>query len=173
MRIATTVKKAAQRVQRAYAGDEDRPIGGYLVVMGVYGSLAGGLVLVGKATGVRLPGRWTLGDVAMLGVATFKASRLLSKDAVTSALRAPFTKFEGPAGDGEVNESVRGTGVQHALGELLICPFCISVWVGSALGAGMVFVPRLTRLAAFLLTAFAGSDALHLIYDTAKQRVEG
>jgi hypothetical protein len=169
MSIATTVKKASHRVQQAYAGGEERPLGGYLALMGAYGGIATGLVALGKATGVRLPARWTLGDAAMLGVATFKASRLLTKDAVTSPLRAPFTKFEGSAGDGEVNESVRGTGVQHAVGEMLSCPFCLSVWVGGALGAGMVFLPRLTRLAALVLTAFAGSDALHLAYDKAKQ----
>jgi hypothetical protein len=169
MNLTETVKKAAHRIQQEYAGGEDRPLGGYLAVMGVYGGVASGLVLLGKATGVRLPSRWTLGDAAMLAVATFKASRLLTKDAVTSPLRAPFTKFEGAAGDGEVNESVRGTGAQHAVGELLTCPFCISVWVGGALGAGMVFLPRLTRLAALVLTAFAGSDVLQLAYDKAKQ----
>ncbi|TDQ00949.1 DUF1360 domain-containing protein [Labedaea rhizosphaerae] len=173
MGIAERVKKAAHQVQQAYAGSEERPLGGYLAVMGAYGGVATGLVALGKATGARLPDRWTVGDAAMLGVATFKASRLLTKDAVTSPLRAPFTKFEGPAGDGEVNESVRGTGVQHAVGELLVCPFCTNVWVGGALGAGMVFVPRLTRLATLVLTAFAAADALHLAYDKAKQSVEG
>jgi hypothetical protein len=169
MSIAERVKKAAHRIQQDYAGGEDRPLGGYVAVMGIYGGVAGGLVALGKATGVRLPVRWTFGDVAMLSVATFKASRLLTKDAVTSPLRAPFTRFEEAAGDGEVNESVRGTGVRHAVGELVSCPFCFSVWVGGALGAGMVFVPRLTRLAMLVLTACAASDALHLAYDKAKQ----
>lgn len=172
MSIGTSLKKTARRIQRGYAGDADRPLGGYVVVMGLYGGVAGGLTLLGRATGVRLPVRWTLGDAVLLGTATFKASRLLTKDAVTSPLRAPFTRFEGPAGDGEVNESVRGTGVRHAVGELVTCPFCLSVWVGSALGAGMVFLPRLTRWASLVLAAFAGSDALHLIYDTAKQRTQ-
>ena len=38
------------------------------------------------------------------GPATRKVSRLLAKDKVTSALRAPFTRFLDPAGHGELEE---------------------------------------------------------------------
>lgn len=69
---------------------------------------------------------------------------------------------------GEVNESVRGTGVQHAVGELLSCPFCLAVWISGGLTAGLVLAPRATRLVMTALTAVAGSDAIQLVYDRAK-----
>jgi len=161
-----------ERVHRRYAGSDERPLGGYLAVLGAYAATAAGLAALGRVLGVRLPQRWGLGDTALLSAATFKASRLLSKDAVASPLRAPFTRYEGPAGEGELNESVRGDGAQHAAGELLSCPFCLSVWIATGLGAGMVFAPKTTRLVATVLTAVAGSDALHLLYDHGKKFAE-
>ena len=88
---------------------------------------------------------------------------------VTSPLRAPFTHYEEPAGDGELNESVRGHGVRHAVGELISCPFCLAVWIATALTGGMVLAPRLTRAACVVMTAVAAADTLQLGYDAAKQ----
>lgn len=100
-----TVAEKAKRVQRRYAGDADRPLGGYVAAMGAYSALVGGLTLLGRAVGARLPERFGAGDTVLLGAAMFKAGRLLAKDAVTSPLRAPFTRFEEPAGDvGRVGE---------------------------------------------------------------------
>lgn len=66
-------------------------------------------------------------------------------------------------------ESARGQGAQHAAGELISCPFCLAVWTGTALTAGMVFAPRATRLGCTVLTAVTASDALQLAYDGGKQ----
>jgi hypothetical protein len=109
------------------------------------------------------------GDVVLLAIATHKLSRLLAKDAVTSPLRAPFTHFEGPAGEAELNESPRGHGVQHAVGELVTCPFCLAVWISGGLAASLVLAPRLTRLVMATATAVAASDFLQLAYDSGKK----
>ncbi len=156
-----------RRVKQQYQGDEERPLGGYLAVLGVYGSVTGALALLAKARRITPPNP-TITDTALLSLATYKLSRLLTKDAVTSPLRAPFTRYEKPAGDGELMESVRGQGVQHAAGEMITCPFCLAVWVATALSAGLVFAPRLTRLVCVTLTAVAVSDGLQLVYDNAK-----
>src|SRR6266568_6180594 len=50
--------------------------------------------------------------------------RLITKDPVTSPLRAPFTVFEGQEGQAELKEEVRGHGARKAVGELVTCPFC-------------------------------------------------
>lgn len=156
-------------VQTAYQGEEDRPLGGFLTLMGVYGSAVGAAGLIGRARGARLPPEVTARDLTLLVLATHKATRLLAKDAVTSPFRAPFTTFAGPAGDGEVMEEVRGEGLRHSVGELLTCPFCLSVWVASALVAGHVLAPALTRTVTTTLTVVFGSDVVHLLYDAAKQ----
>jgi len=148
---------------------EDRPLPGYLVAIGGYATLAGVLAVAGRLTGARLPERFSLGDTALMSVATHKASRLLTKEAVTSPLRAPFTRYEEPAGHAEVNESARSDHpARHTIGELLTCPFCAGVWIASGLTAGMVFAPRLTRLVSTALTAVAVSDVLNLGYDRLK-----
>ena len=163
------------RAVQAYArnaGDE-RPLKGYATVMTIFGAAAGGVAGVARLTGRRLPERPAAADLALLAVSTHKLSRLLTKDAITSPLRAPVARFEGPAGEAELNESPRGHGVQHALGELLTCPFCTGVWVASGLAAGLVFAPRLTRFGMGVATAVAGSDFLHLAYDAAKKASGG
>ena len=160
--------RVRDRIQAAYAHGHERPLTGYLTVLGTYASVFGLLGAAARLGRVRVPERIGFADTALLTVATHKASRLLAKDSVTSPLRAPFTRYEEPAGEGEVTESVRGHGARHAVGELMTCPFCLSVWVASGLAAGLVFAPRPTRLALSTLTAIAGSDALQLVYDRAK-----
>jgi hypothetical protein len=162
-------RELVSRTIRRYQGDAERPVRGYAVVLGTYAAIVSALGLVGRARGVRLPPRITVADTFLLGVATHKASRLLTKDAVSSPLRAPFARFEEETGMGEVNEAIRGQGVQHAAGELATCPFCAAVWVATGLTTGLVFAPRLTRLVASMLTAVATSDTLQIGYDAARE----
>lgn len=157
------------RIQQAYEAGEERPLGGYLAALGGYAGIAGVLAGVAALRGKRLPDRFTAGDVALLSIATHKLSRLVAKDAVFSPLRAPFTRYQEPAGDGELNEEVRGQGLRHAVGELITCPFCMAVWVSTMLVGGRVLLPRLTRTVEVIMTAVAGSDMLQLCYDAAKQ----
>jgi hypothetical protein len=159
---------------RAYARNapDERPLRGYATVLGVFAAAAGAVAGAARLTGRRLPERPSPGDVALLAVATHKISRLITKDAVTSPIRAPFTQFEAAAGEAELNESPRGHGARHALGELLTCPFCTGVWVAGGLAAGLVFAPRLTRFGMGVAGAVAGSDFLHLAYDAAKKLAE-
>lgn len=162
------------RLRRAYAPHEHRPLDGYLVAMGAFGVLAGSLAVAAKLTGRSVPQRPANADVVLISIATHKLSRLLTKDAVTSPLRAPFTRYTEPGGAGEVNEEVRddGSPVRHALGELVTCPFCLAVWVAAGLTGGLVLAPRLTRLAATALTATAASDFLQMAYSIVKEAAE-
>jgi hypothetical protein len=159
--------------ETGYAPGAGRPLRGYLNVIGVYGTVVGGLAALARLTGRRPPRHIRPMDVALVGIATHKLSRLLTKDAVTSPLRAPFTRYVEPAGDAELNERPRGTGTQHAVGELVSCPFCTDVWVATGLAGGLVFAPRLTRLVALAATAVATADFLHLGYDAAKRAASG
>ena len=165
----TSLATRLHAIHTTYQGEEDRPLGGFLALMGIYGSAVGAAGLLIRAQGAQLPPTPSAKDLTLLIIATHKATRLLAKDAVTSPLRAPFTTFTGPAGDGEVMEEVRGAGWRHAVGELVTCPFCLSVWVASAFVAGGVLAPALTRTVTTTLTAVFGSDVVHLLYDAAKQ----
>lgn len=162
------VRRRLLRLRREYAPGEPLPLTGYLVSGGAYAALVAGLAIAVRRTGRTLPEQLAVMDLVLISVATHKLSRLLAKDSITSPLRAPFTRFEKPAGEAELVEQVRGQGTWHAMGELISCPFCLAVWVSTVLTAGLVLAPRLTRLVAAGLTAVAISDFLQLGYAAAK-----
>ena len=76
----------------AEQASDERPLAGYAVVMTTYAGVAAALAGLAQLTGKRLPDRPAAADVALLAVSTHKISRLLTKDAVTSPLRAPVAK---------------------------------------------------------------------------------
>jgi hypothetical protein len=163
-----------QQVQQQYAHGEPRPLKGYLALMGAYGVVGGGLVALSRARGPEERLRW--GDVARLAVATARLSRLLTKDSVTSPLRAPLTRYAGHGQPGEVNEEVAGWGrerpLPHAVAEFVTCPFCMAQWVATGLVTAHLLAPRTTRLVADILVTAAGADVLQ--YATASlEHLEG
>jgi hypothetical protein len=149
------------------AGDE-RPLGGYVLLLGVYGALTSAAVLAvrRRGTAVERPGA---ADLALLTAATFRISRTIAKDAVLAPVRAPFATFQGPGGPGEVMEAPRPGHVRHAVGELLTCPFCMTQWVGTAGLLGLALAPRVTRWVTSGMTAVAAADALHFAYARLQQ----
>ena len=164
------VVRKAQAQADAYRDGEDRPLGGYVVVMAAFAALLSGAAGLAFATGRKLPSGLGPWDVALLAAGTHKLSRTLSKDAVTSPLRAPFTRYKETGGPAEVMEEVRFSGgLRHSIGELITCPFCLDVWIAGGFSVGLVFAPRLTRLIAAALTAITGADFLHLFYAKAQE----
>ena len=132
------------------------------------------VVSVAAVTGVaveqgRLPRRFGLLDLALLGIATHKLSRIVAKDRITSILRAPFVCYVGSAGAGEVEEEPRGRGLQRGIGHLVSCPYCMGPWCATTLAFGLVFAPRVTRFFAAILGSVAVSDFLQRAYAAAKK----
>jgi Protein of unknown function (DUF1360) len=170
-----TLTSRVARLRQAYAPHDARPLGGYIAAMLTYAGVAGGLAGLVRLTGRPVPARPAGSDVVLLSIATHKLSRLLSKDTITSPLRAPFTRYDRPSGTGEVMEQVRdeGSGARHALGELVSCPFCLAVWIATGLTGGLVLAPRTTRLLSTALTAVAASDFLQLAYAGAQRFAQG
>ncbi|HUH16065.1 MAG TPA: DUF1360 domain-containing protein [Gaiellaceae bacterium] len=97
-------------------------------------------------------------DLAMLGLATFKASRIVARDKVTSFVREPFV--EGEAYDGEGERPTEETELKQALGELVTCTRCIGTWIGAGLASAQVLAPRTGRLLTAALAAGAVNDFL-------------
>ena len=151
-----------------HSPDQERPLGGYAALMAAFATLVGAFAAWMRRSGRELPERIDAGDLALVTVATHKASRLIAKDRVTSTARAPFTRFEDDAGPGEVSEAARGHGLRRAIGELIICPYCLGVWVATAFAVGLAVAPRPTRFAASILTAVFGSDLLQIAYKKAE-----
>ena len=156
--------RLARSEYRRYAGDADRPLGGYLGTMAAYTTVIGGLAAGARMSGREIPGELPVKDLALSALATYKLSRLLTKDPVTSPLRAPFTAYQGTSGPAELREEVRGSGVRKTVGELITCPFCTSVWVATGFTAGLIYLPRTTRLAMATLAALAGADMLQFVH---------
>jgi hypothetical protein len=147
--------------------DQPRPLTGYVLIMGAFNAIFALAMFLyfrrerGRAAEIGLT------DLIVGGIAAHKISRLLAKDSVTSPLRAPFTKFEGP-GDlpSELMESPRGYGVQHAIGELVTCAYCMGQWVSAFLAYGLMLAPRFTRAIGWVFVIHTLSDVLNMLYET-------
>src|ERR1700736_4154688 len=96
-----------------HSPDQERPLGSYGALMGVFAVLCAAFAAWFRAGDRELPDRVDPRDMALLAVATHKVSRLTAKDRVTSAVRAPFTRFQGDASPGEVDEASRGHGLRR------------------------------------------------------------
>jgi hypothetical protein len=153
------------RVADGYAPGEERPLGSYALLTATFAALAAAFAIWLGRSGRELPERVSLGDLALVTLATHKLSRLIAKDRVTSAVRAPFTRFEANGGGpAEVEERPRGRGLRRAVGELLVCPYCLGLWIAAAFAAGLVVAPRATRWSASVLATLFGSDVLQIAY---------
>jgi uncharacterized protein DUF1360 len=110
--------------------------------MAIFAALFGGALLAHRRSGRELPERVGAGDLALVGVASHKLSRLIGKDKVTAPLRAPFTEYEGQGGPSELEES----------------------------SLGLFFAPCLTRFLASVFAALTLSDFLQIAYKAAEEK---
>ncbi|SFO48839.1 Protein of unknown function [Pseudonocardia ammonioxydans] len=167
---ADRVREEAAEQAAGYRQGEPRPLGGYVTVVAVFAALVTGAVGLLAARRRPLPDGFATRDLVLLVVGTHKLSRTLTKDAVLSPLRAPFTQYESTGGPAEVMEDVRAAGsVRHAVGELVTCPFCLDVWIATGFALGLIFAPRATRIVLGTFSAVAGADFLQLGYAAAQQ----
>jgi hypothetical protein len=150
---------------------QERPLGGYALLTGTYLSLTGAFAAWLHRSGRPVEDRIAGKDIALMIAATHKLSRLIAKDRVTSVVRAPFTEFQDDAGPGEVEEAARGHGLRRAIGELLICPYCLGMWVATAFAAGLIVAPRVTRWAMSVFGVLAGADVLQIAYAKAEDQL--
>lgn len=130
------------------------PYRAYAVIMSVF---AGGLATAGALAHAldRDPREHDALDLVVLGAATFKASRTIARDEVTSFLREPFV--EGQAHEGG-EEPVETGDMRQAIGELVTCSRCVGTWVAAGLACTQILAPRLGRLLTWTLAAGALND---------------
>lgn len=128
---------------------ERPPYKAYATLMATFG---GGLAAVGALA--RLLDRdpeFTPLDLAALSLATFKASRTIARDRVTSWIREPLEN----ADDG---------GFEQALAELVTCSRCVGTWVAAGLGSTQIIAPRFGRLLTWTLAAAGLNDFLQAAF---------
>ena len=168
-RVVDDIVQKVEDTAQEYAPDEDRPISGYLGLASLWATIVTLILVLGRK---RLPRSINVPEMVVTALATYKLSRIITKQSVASSIRAPLTRYVEPAGAGEVNEEVRVDGPLHALGELILCPLCMDVWVATAFFGGFTFVPNATRFAASVMSTVAVSDALHFAWDGIKRTAE-
>jgi Protein of unknown function (DUF1360) len=154
-----------------YSPEDPKPLGGYAILILAFQVLVGAIAAAWLRSRRRLPERIPARDVALLSVGTFKLSRLIAKDKVTSAVRAPFTRYEGDGGPSEVSEAPRdGGGLREAIGQLLTCPYCVGQWIATILLAAYLWRPRLIRTATSSLAIVTGADFLQQAWAAVDKR---
>jgi hypothetical protein len=142
--------------------EQSPPHAEYAAIMGVF---CGGLLVAGaisRALG-RNPREQTALDLVTLALATYKASRTLARDEVTSFLREPFVSGHAHEG-GE--EPLEDGGMRQAIGELVTCSRCVGTWVAAGLGATQIVAPRYGRLLTWTLGAAGLNDFLQAGFAT-------
>ncbi|HEY2354851.1 MAG TPA: DUF1360 domain-containing protein [Gaiellaceae bacterium] len=118
-------------------------------------TFAGGLAAAGVVARLldREPEKATALDLAALSFATFKASRTIARDEVTSWIREPLVDDA----DG---------GLEQALAELVTCSRCVGTWVAAGLGSTQIIAPRFGRLLTWTLGAAGLNDFLQAGFAT-------
>ncbi len=131
----------------------------YKAYAGIMSVFVGGLAAAGlfaRALG-RDPREHDALDLAVLGLATFKAARTLATDEVTSFLREPFVEGQAHAGD---EEPVETGDLRQAVGELVTCSRFIGTWTAAGLATAQILAPRFGRILTRTLAAGGANDWL-------------
>jgi hypothetical protein len=144
---------------------------GYAALTGTF-LVGAGAAIFGLERKGRLPEHIAISDLALLGIGTYQLSRTLTRDRVMTFLRRPFADEQGPAGRGEVRSEPRGTGIRRAIGELVICPFCMTQWVAGAALAGLCIAPKTTRFAASVLAVRTVAEMANIAHEGAVAEVD-
>ena len=129
------------------------PLAGYGVVLGTFVAVLAGTAALERSLG-RASAPLSALDLAVLGAASFKTARVVSRERLGSVVRQPFVE--------DVGETVRptGHGLQRAIGELVTCSRCAGTWAAAGLLTARVLTPRFGRLLTLTLAVGATNDFL-------------
>ena len=145
---------------------ERPPYGSYAAITGTFAGLLAAAGTLGRLLD-RDPQCQSGLDLVVLGGATFKASRTLARDEVTSFIRRPFVRGEAHSGEGE--EPVEG-GMAQAIGELVTCTRCVGTWAAAGLASTQILAPRFGRMLTWSLAAAAANDFLQAGFSALRAR---
>ena len=131
----------------------------YAAYAGIMSTFLGGVALTGLLARKlrRTPTERTAFDLAVLGLATFKAARTLAGDDVTSFIREPFVEGTAPAED---ERPVQTGDLRQAVGELVTCSRCAGTWIAAGIAGLDVLAPRFGRMLSWSLAVGGANDWL-------------
>ena len=81
----------------------------------------------------------------IFGLATFRLTRLLIYDSITSFIRRPFHEWvEEELTDGTIETylHIKGKGIRRWIGELLSCYWCAGIWCSLLIFGVYYFLPN-------------------------------
>ncbi|OEH91595.1 DUF1360 domain-containing protein [Bacillus solimangrovi] len=105
-------------------------------------------------------------EIMMLIFASFRLTRLIVYDQITSFIRKPFHELveeEDAEGNVETYLEIRGSGLRHWIGELLSCYWCTGMWSTILLVLGIWFLPEIFEFIVFILALAGGAAFLEVI----------
>ncbi len=135
----------------------------YMTLVGLFLGVLG--LFLGRERGGKQDFAIDPRDLALLGLATYRAGRVVAYDRVAEPFRAPVTETVPDEFDAGENVVAEGVGVRKAIGELVSCPTCVGTWVAAGLVYGLHLAPGPTRIFAAIL----GVSGLAEIVDDAAE----
>jgi hypothetical protein len=113
---------------------------------------AAGVLTAARAAGRRPAEPASAADLLALALASAAIGKSVAEDRVTVFLRRPFAG--GPAA-----VQPRGEGARRAVGELVTCAHCVSLWAACAHAGAYVARPRETRVVTRVFAAWTVAEA--------------
>ncbi len=101
-------------------------------------------------------------DLFLLGMASFRLTRLIVYDLITEFLRKPFHENVTEThedGSTETYIEIKGTGLSYWIGELLSCHWCTGIWAAAVLYVGYELYPTVA-MPMITILAIAGIASL-------------
>jgi hypothetical protein len=111
-----------------------------------------GVLAAARAGRERAAEPTSLGDLLAIGLASSRIGTVVAEDRITVFLRRPFA-------DGPAAMQPKGEGLARAVGELVTCAHCVSLWTAGALASAHLARPRETRFVARIFAAYAVAEA--------------
>lgn len=114
----------------------------------------------------KLPEISSAAFLPLLGLAAFRGGRAIAYNFIFKWLRDLFgvREVDDSSGAGRSNEAT-GTGIRHALGELVCCPICSGTWVGVALLLIYALLPEVGTALIYALAAAGVAEVLDWLSD--------
>jgi hypothetical protein len=143
--------------------------------MGFYLLLFGVFLYLMRALDIPFPESIRPFDFFLLSLATFRITELVTADSIAKFLRDPFVKREKvrePDGTVDVKVKPAGRGLKKAFGELIICPWCIGIWIGTFFTYLYILFPGPTRVLLLAVSVAAAGIIIELFAKLLDQKTD-